>query len=69
MSEDIVDRLTQAVRVADRQFEETGGTTRHYINECLLSALEKYGLELVLAFAVLEKKNAYSPTKEGKIYS
>ena len=49
VNQDIIDRLTRAVRVADRQFEETGGTSRHYINECLLPALEKYGLLIKLS--------------------
>ena len=49
VTDDIVDRLTRAIRIADRQFETTGGTTRHYVNDCFLPALEKCGLLIKLS--------------------
>ena len=40
-------RLTAAVREADQAFERVGGSTRHYVNDCLLPMLEAAGLSVV----------------------
>jgi hypothetical protein len=39
--------VTQAVRDADKQFESVGGSTRHWVRECFLPALERIGLTIV----------------------
>lgn len=39
--------ITRAVRKADEQFERSGGSSRHWVIECLLPELEKEGLEVV----------------------
>lgn len=43
---DIARQLTQAVRNADRNFEKVGGSSRHYVHDCLLPALAEQGLEV-----------------------
>tara|TARA_R110000851_G_scaffold33896_4_gene90393 strand:+ start:1463 stop:1645 length:183 start_codon:yes stop_codon:yes gene_type:complete len=43
---DVEKRITAAVREADSVFEKTGGSTRHYVRECLMPILEKNGLEV-----------------------
>jgi hypothetical protein len=52
MAEDLANkllqRMTAAMREADRTFERTGGSTRHHIRDCLLPILAKHGLELKL---------------------
>lgn len=40
-------RLTAAVRAADSRFETVGGSSRHYVNDCLLPALEAGRLVVV----------------------
>jgi hypothetical protein len=40
-------RVTRAVRQADRAFGISGGTTRHWVRECFLPALEEAGLQIV----------------------
>jgi ribosomal protein L44E len=44
----LLQRMTAAMREADRTFEKTGGSTRHHIRDCLLPVLAKHGLELRL---------------------
>lgn len=41
-------RLAKAVREADQQFQKVGGTTRHYVQDCLLPELSKAGVGIVL---------------------
>jgi hypothetical protein len=41
--------ITRAVRAADEAFETVGGSSRHWVRECLLPALEDEGLEVVVA--------------------
>ena len=41
-------RMTAALRAGDRVYDFTGGTTRHYVIECLLPILEEHRLKLVL---------------------
>lgn len=41
---EIAKKLTQAMRSADEVFKVSGGSTRHYINECLLPAIAEVGL-------------------------
>lgn len=38
------ERLTKAVRAADLDFESVGGSSRHYVRECLMPALDAEGL-------------------------
>ena len=48
--DDAVKRLraiTSAVREADIAFKHVGGSSRHWVNECFLPALEEKGLEIV----------------------
>lgn len=42
----LVAAVTAAVREADLDFESTGGSSRHYVRECLLPALERAGLSI-----------------------
>ena len=44
---DLEARLTAAVREADVQFEKVGGSSRHYVRECLLPALTEAKLMVV----------------------
>ena len=39
-----LDRVLCAIRDADKVFEKTGGSTRHWLRECFLPILEKEGL-------------------------
>jgi hypothetical protein len=48
LSDEIVKRLTQAMREADRNFEKVGGSTRHHVRDCLIPILKKYGLLIQL---------------------
>lgn len=43
----VVAELVAAMREADEQFEHVGGSTRHYVYDCLLPALARRGLKLV----------------------
>ncbi len=45
--DELVRRLTLALRLADSRYPETGGSTRHYVRECLVDVLEKQGLRVV----------------------
>lgn len=44
---DLLARITKAVRCADRKFEQVGGSSRHWVRECLLPELEAEGLAVV----------------------
>jgi len=43
---ELVARVTKAVRLADEQFEKSGGSSRHWVRECFLDCLEEEGLEV-----------------------
>lgn len=45
--DEVVKRLTAAMREADLAFQQVGGSTRHHVRDCLLPVLEKHGLRLV----------------------
>ena len=46
---EIVKRLTAAMREADRYFTDVvGGSTHHYVRDCLVPILAKHGLEPLL---------------------
>lgn len=45
----VIERTTEAVRRADRIFEGEGGSSRHYVRDCLLPMLAECGLEVRLA--------------------
>lgn len=47
MTTDVEKRFTVAMRRADAAFEKVGGTTRHYVRDCLPPALESEGLAIV----------------------
>ena len=42
-----VEEITRIVRDADQDFEGSGGSTRHWVRDCFLPALEKSGLRIV----------------------
>lgn len=50
---DIVQKLTAAMRKADLDFETVGGSSRHFVKECLLPALESEGLAVVEAGTIV----------------
>jgi hypothetical protein len=43
----LIERLTRAVRLADSNFERVGGSSRHWVRDCFLPALESEGLDVV----------------------
>ncbi len=43
-TDDLVARITAAVRVADQRFESSGGSSRHWVRECLLPTFEEASL-------------------------
>jgi hypothetical protein len=53
--------LTAAMREADKTFERVGGSTRHYVRDCLLPILEKHGLRLTAAAPSAPIENAGVP--------
>jgi hypothetical protein len=44
---ELVARITAAVRAADQAFERSGGSSRHWVRECLLPELDRAGLAVV----------------------
>jgi hypothetical protein len=42
----LIQRLTAAMREADETFQKVGGSTRHYVRDCLLPILEKHNLDI-----------------------
>lgn len=44
--DELIRRMTAAMREADETFERVGGSTRHHIRDCLLPILAKHGLSL-----------------------
>lgn len=44
---DLEAKLTAAVREADLLFEKVGGSSRHYVRECLMPVLTTYKLRLI----------------------
>lgn len=44
-----VGAITAAIRAADVAFESTGGSSRHYVRECLLPEFESRALRVVKA--------------------
>jgi len=46
---EILRRMTIAMRQADRSFEHSGGSTRHYLRDCLLPMLSYHGIDLRLS--------------------
>ncbi len=46
-SVDDINDITRVVRLADDAFRASGGTSRHWVIECLLPALEDEGLRIV----------------------
>lgn len=49
---DLLRAVTEAVREADQLFEKSGGSSRHYVRECLLPTLAQAGLVIVKGRAV-----------------
>jgi hypothetical protein len=39
--------VTRAVREADREFQQSGGSSRHWVRECFLPCLEEEGLAVL----------------------
>lgn len=46
-SGEMIAKITKAVRAADAKLVDTGGSSRHWVRECFLSALEEEGLRIV----------------------
>lgn len=57
MKAEIINSLTRAIRAADAHFGKVGGSSRHWVAECFLPALEDEGLEVVLKKDTDEQKN------------
>jgi hypothetical protein len=49
--DELIRRLTAAMREADATFERVGGSTRHHVRDCLLPILGKHRLALTLTKA------------------
>lgn len=49
IKKDLVSRVTRAVRNADQKFNNVGGSSRHWVIECFLPALEDEGLALAVS--------------------
>ena len=49
MDVEMIRRITKIVRQADQRFMKVGGTTRHYVIECLIPCLEENGLTVHVA--------------------
>lgn len=47
MSVVTVEEFTRVMREADQAFETSGGSTRHYVRECLFPLLERDGMIIV----------------------
>ena len=45
---ELIRRMTAAMREADPIFERVGGSTRHYVRDCLMPVLAKHRLQLRL---------------------
>lgn len=45
--EKLIPRITKAVRIADERFQSLGGSSRHWVIECLIPELELEGLKIV----------------------
>jgi len=43
----LVKQITLAVRIADKKFEDVGGSTRHWVRDCLLPELTDAGLDVI----------------------
>lgn len=54
MDDKTFQQLAQVVRQADRQFEKVGGSTRHWLKECLLPLMEKEGLTVMVQGELLD---------------
>jgi hypothetical protein len=39
--------FTELIREADRLFEKVGGSTRHFVRDCLLPLMEEKGMKLI----------------------
>lgn len=46
---DVVNAVTEAMREADRVFENVGGSTRHHVRDCLLPVLNRNGWRVARA--------------------
>lgn len=44
---EIIDIVTEAMREADKMFETTGGSARHYVRDLLLPILQEKGYEVI----------------------
>lgn len=44
---ELVAKITKVVRAADEEFKDVGGSTRHWVRDCLLPGLEEAGLRIV----------------------
>ncbi len=57
-SDDLIARITAAVRVADQRFESSGGSSRHWVRECLLPTLEEHRLVIVDQLVPIHRDSA-----------
>jgi len=44
---ELIAKITKAVRQADEDFKDVGGSTRHWVRECLLQSLRDDGMNIV----------------------
>jgi hypothetical protein len=44
---EMIAEITSAMRAADERFEKVGGSSRHFVRECLLPELQARGLKIV----------------------
>lgn len=46
--QELINLLTRLVREADRDHEQAGGGTRHWVRDCFLPAIKRNGYEIEL---------------------
>ena len=61
-----IEAITRAVRNADKQFEIIGGSSRHWVRECFIPALEEEGLLIISLFKVKEQDREIERLQEEK---
>jgi len=54
----LLQEVTAAVREADEQFQSSGGSSRHWVDEYFLPALKKRGLEVRPSGGIIEPECA-----------
>ena len=65
---ELISKVTRAVREANAQFEVTGGSSRHWVRDCFLPALERHELSIVHLTPVAADAVGEYPQEQGVIY-